>query len=111
MMFTDDTEGMQHYRHVMPQLGSLLSGDEGSSILIRRSSRLEFSSNEFRGLLQEMVRGIGQSVSFTESLYPVEANRLVNVANVTRTDCALPPHKDARVLIAMQRGEDVPVTC
>lgn len=35
-MYSDDPEGLDHYRYVLPQLPTLLSEDTGSAVIIRR---------------------------------------------------------------------------
>lgn len=91
-MYGPDSDGLGHYRAVLPHLPALLKDEEGATILVRYPNFLNSPSSRndsIQGLLQELLYSMTtQSLGVTSGgipvLNPIGDNRDYSVASFTR---------------------------
>lgn len=103
MMYTNDSDGLEHYKAVTPHLIDLLSENEGSTLFIRLSLA---KSGKYIVLpdWEKLVRKITEQhcLSYRYDARQVTQNRWGLFFTVSRANTGLPPQENPLVDIALK---------
>jgi methylase of polypeptide subunit release factors len=108
-MYTSDEDGLQHYREVLPHLPSLISDNDGSTILVRRP-RNDYANRQRDERLDEIVdaliKRLPGGIASADSVIGFNEERRGHILSITRSKDGTAPHRDPAVIMAQRLGLD-----
>lgn len=104
MLYAGDEHGMEHYKNVLPRIPSILSDDEGSSILVRNALGVysgQESQAEYRDLITDVMRQIPGGSTMRGVIWaPLSADRAGSWVTISKTEEWVPPHHNPIHMLA-----------